>query len=352
MGGSGKNGDGGDLEAGQTSRSQSGESQSRSNFSFALVSNTAEQFCWENAVEYFEKIELRGNVENWNEQQVTDIIRCRLTGDAFDFMLQRPELKNRLIKYKDFKKIFLQRFSKHRIPGQIYNEISNCRQTSGETVQSFANRLRHLKTDLLKEDREVENNFASKLILYQFKLGLRTEIKRYIRTQMDNTADLTFEDAVTLADREEMEICQQKFENLNIGYVRNNSIPNIKTCYICKKPNHLTKDCRNNQTCYVCKKPGHIAINCRARRSNINNNQRYPNSYTPNYSRNYYRNQHDRGSSTSNNFPNSSYRQGNTNVTRQFRTQPNNTYQRNYTPQNRNLNEQSLSRKPQHGRSQ
>lgn len=42
----------------------------------------------------------------------------------------------------------------------------------------------------------------------------------------------------------------------------NNNRSGRKTCFLCKKPGHVSKDCRNKITCYKCGKEGHISSAC------------------------------------------------------------------------------------------
>lgn len=55
-------------------------------FTLGMIANTVESFSGKERVEeYFEKIELRAKLDNWNEATTATIVKFRLTGDAYQF---------------------------------------------------------------------------------------------------------------------------------------------------------------------------------------------------------------------------------------------------------------------------
>ena len=51
---------------------------------------------------------------------------------------------------------------------------------------------------------------------------------------------------------------QSRLESVNVAVQQKQ-----KTCYLCKKPGHVQKDCWSTMTCGYCGKKGHLTERCR-----------------------------------------------------------------------------------------
>ena len=85
-----------------------------------MIANTVQSFSGkEKTEEYFEKIEQRAELDNWDIPTTLKIIKYRLTGEAYKFYkCEKTVLDAADISYNDFKKRFIEKFSPSHIPGE------------------------------------------------------------------------------------------------------------------------------------------------------------------------------------------------------------------------------------------
>lgn len=239
-------------------------------------------------------------VNNVERNQFLNVIKCKLTGPAYN-----------IIKYKEFLtwealKLALQnQYLEKRTIAQIQRELLGSKQNYNESIREYANRLERLTADLndaciASEGQDatvVIQNLNNKSCLKAFQEGLLEPIKIIIKASRFNT----FNEAVESAVEEERVINQSKSFNKTQNFQDKNSKKPVR-CFKCNRLGHTANKCYVNNsisqlpnypkknfikqeninkihvTCSYCKKPGHHISNCFKKRNfeYKNSNSSYP----------------------------------------------------------------------------
>lgn len=251
--------------------------------SLGMIANTVEAFSGKDVRNYFEKFEKRSKLDNWSEDVSLNLIKYRLTGEAYNFFKSDKSLDT--IKYTEFKNRFVAQFSPIKIPGQALINLGRCYQRFDETVINFSTRVKLLGRQIIEEDLEdaaegealgLEKK-CNQLVLNQFKIGLRREIIEKVGTVFMRETDLTIEKAVQIANFEELNQLTLKSRN-KVAPVFHTEI-NSPFCSICRKTNHIAADCYFKDkkiTCNFCRKLNHTEENCWLKNKRVTHNQTSP----------------------------------------------------------------------------
>uniref|UniRef100_A0A914NMU7 CCHC-type domain-containing protein n=1 Tax=Meloidogyne incognita TaxID=6306 RepID=A0A914NMU7_MELIC len=223
------------------------------------------------------------------EQQKLVRLRFYLSGQArntFDMMIPAPLNLSGAINYLKTK------FENVNTKIIARQKLSNCRQASGESVFDFANRL----TDLVRTAYVGENEHTiQNTLLYEFLDRLEPELKFQVKSQRPAEYTIAYELALNfellLAEKRSatsIYTSELKDEFEALSFQRKG---NTKTCFNCRSPNHLVRDCpekksgnsRGKQTCrsraYYNSRYGNRNKNDQ-RLENENINKEYNYSYT------------------------------------------------------------------------
>lgn len=237
-------------------------------------------------------------IPNFNENLFIQLIITKLTGNASTVFGDR-EVTSLDQLYNDLALLFGDTKS---IP-TLQAELSTIKQTSDETVGSFACRVIEL-LNRLEERVKTENEKAvgDVLLIYFKQTAIKSfmrGLKRDLESRLATTSPKSIQEAVELARQAELEIREINQIHGYRSYSSNNyaaKVQNPVTCNYCGKTNHKEEDCfkkknaqrsqdaensnvqnkrenevrpnrseANNTFCRYCKKTGHLINDCRKR---------------------------------------------------------------------------------------
>ncbi|KAL7076135.1 hypothetical protein ACQ4LE_004522 [Meloidogyne hapla] len=166
------------------------------------------------------------------------------------------------------------RFERENSKVMARQKLSSCRQYPGESVFDFSNRISDLvRTALVGE---TENTIKNSL-LYEFLDRLDPDLKFHVKSQRPTEYNSAYELALNfellLAEQKPASSVytsqlEDKFEALSLQ--RNNYTKN-KTCFNCRSPNHLVRDCPEKKSENYKRKPSY--------RSRTYYNRKYGNKF-------------------------------------------------------------------------
>lgn len=218
-----------------------------------MIANTVDSFSGKEKVrDYFEKIEQRAKLDNWDEQTTIKIIKYRLTGEACKYFKTDKNLDSDTISYDDFKNKFIKKFTPVSIPGENMLKLGRTFQRHDETVSQFVTRVKSIGNDILAEDLKRckngdESGLESKcndLVLNQFKIGLKKDYMKTLGTVLMRIEELTIDKAEELAKQEELNELMLKNRQSTASVF---SINPHSNCFKCGKPGHFARSCRSFQ---------------------------------------------------------------------------------------------------------
>lgn len=250
---------------------QTAPSSNFSAYPLGVLAASFESFNGREPKRYFDKVELRARLDNLSQANTLDLVKLKLTGDAYDFYLSDPSLDT--LSYAEFKNKIFARFVKVEPPGSHHLSLMKIYQKHDEGVAEFVTRLRVVGSKALREDLKSASPLEvpglkrknDDLILNQFKVGLRRELFKEVGVLLLREAGLTLEKA-----EEIVKLQETTSQMLNLR--RGAQVENIQgRCYICGENNHLARGCLQRQpsdgsprtsNCYFCGREGHFAREC------------------------------------------------------------------------------------------
>ncbi|KAF8785996.1 hypothetical protein HNY73_011476 [Argiope bruennichi] len=123
------------------------------------------------------------------------------------------------------------------------NELKNLQMKSNESANDYITRARGIATKFHSLGLDV----TPREFVYYIVRGLKrkfSKVREILKTQRDKSMDEILEIL-----REEENTCysptsaRSEGVNAEVFYSRKNRSSNVRLCYICKRPNHIAKDC-------------------------------------------------------------------------------------------------------------
>jgi hypothetical protein len=101
--------------------------------------------------DFLTQIEQCARVSNWNEDDVVNIVKAKLTGEALQFLIGRDELTDEKVKYDVLKAALVDRFSE-KLPARYhYNLLHEATQGNDESPIQFLDRCRALSAKTVRK---------------------------------------------------------------------------------------------------------------------------------------------------------------------------------------------------------
>lgn len=241
--------------------------------SLGMLAGTVESFSGrENVKLYFERLEQRAILDNWNETQMLHIVRYRLSGEAYKFYKAETNLQSNQVTYVELREKLIKKFTPRKLPGEALGKLMRAFQKHDESVSSYVTSIKSIANEIIEEDKakvtaaELPGVIIkiNELALSQFKVGMKRELSQMVGTLLMRETDLTLDKAEEIASFEELNQAtnRNRPNRINIGAVDTTT----RLCYRCGKSGHFAKFCNAQTTvfnCYNCGKPGHISKQCR-----------------------------------------------------------------------------------------
>lgn len=231
---------------------------------------------------FFSSLEDVGELSRWTNAERLRVAKLKITGIALKY-IQSVD-KECIATYPEFKRVLTERFS-DKAPAHCYfQQLSVLQQRRGETIESFADRVRALNEKTIRvTDNEAVNaalrEEAERRAVDVFVRGLLGSVGEHTRLKFPTTMRGAITTAVAvehlLRSSPGMSVAERKVFRAEV------------TCYQCHEKGHISRECpkgmssgpsnananqdRNRRspmsrvTCWRCRKPGHIQKDCRVR---------------------------------------------------------------------------------------
>jgi hypothetical protein len=185
-----------------------------------------------------------------NDRETFMIVKLKLKGKVSDFA---RAFENIYDTWEKLERAMKNKYGCRSTREELEQQLVSCKQNKGETVTDFMSRLLHIDqklNDWSSRDSVYSQSLTPQVIkeriFHQFLVGLRQDIRRFVRIRFP----CNLEAALEIAQREEEWAKGSHTESFG-NYV--NGLENKQT----------KKDYRKLR-CYACRKKGHMAANCSA----------------------------------------------------------------------------------------
>lgn len=176
---------------------------------------------------------------SWTDEDRVRILRVKLEGNK-GFLNSRADLRASTATFQLIEEALIERFKDHQPDQHHYSVFQSAVQNRGEDPREFLDRLRALGdlTETKTDDpvkQEVIRSELQRRLLAVFTNGLLGVVGEQVRFRLPQTVEEALQIAVTVYTEEEK---KQRAPNRSV-------FTTLGTCFICKRPGHLARDCRS-----------------------------------------------------------------------------------------------------------
>jgi hypothetical protein len=230
------------------------------------------------------QIEQCARVSNWDEGDIVNILKAKLTGEARQFVNGRDQLTDEKVRYEVLKAALVDHFSE-KLPARYhYNLLHEATQGKEDSPIQFLDRCRALSLKTIRKsadptEQSILKEEADFRLLTSFIYGMRGEAGRDLRIRNPETIDQALSIATVVYNAKKMEPRYRDYNTLAVktgernftkGHRpswRQNSQPQWSPARRPRGRRDRSRDrVRPPITCYTCGRHGHMARNCDQRR--------------------------------------------------------------------------------------
>lgn len=211
----------------------------------------------EDIFSFFDDLASAAKLGLWTDDQLLQMTKLRLTGEAKNHVLYNEQLRNAMT-FDELKKGLLQRFQKQNSSRFFREQLNAMSMKQNETIENFVDRIRRINANTYQL---TDSDEANKIILQEaerraldvFLRGLPADLSRRVRAEFPET----LAEAVTRATAfVEIDTVTRARERRNVFSTR---------CFRCDRQGHIARNC-NVPQCRFCHRVGHLDRDCRAKR--------------------------------------------------------------------------------------
>jgi hypothetical protein len=249
--------------------------------------------------EFLTQIEQCAKISNWEDGDLVNIVKAKLSGEALQFVNGRDQLTNEGVTYEVLKKALVERFTEKLPARYYYNLLHNATQDKNETPLQFLDRIRILSTKTMRtSDNPLEQRIlreeADFRLLTSFIHGIRGDPGKELRYRNPSTIEEALNIATVVYNAQNMERNSRDHDVLTAKREQGRNISTQRRDRpvwqqrrqnqdsSARQPQSWDNRNRNRSqtsvTCFSCGRRGHMARDCDKReQSGVNRQQRHPN---------------------------------------------------------------------------
>lgn len=236
--------------------------------------------------EFLTQLEQCAQVSNWSKEDLVNILKAKLTGEALQFVNGKDELTDGRVSYEVLKAALVDRFTE-KLPARFhYNLLHEATQGKDETPIQFLDRCRALSQKTIRQsadptEQRIRKEEADFRLLTSFIYGMRGEAGRELRIRNPETVEQALSIATMVHNAKRLEQRPRDHETLVVKTERKdatkpnqykqpwrqNGQPRGPPTRRPQEPRERSKDqVRPPITCFSCGQQGHIARRCEAKK--------------------------------------------------------------------------------------
>ena len=171
--------------------------------------------------EFLTQVEQCARVSNWDQDDVVNIVKAKLSGEARQFVNGRDQLTDEKVKYDVLKAALVDRFSE-KLPARYhYNLLHEATQGREESPIQFLDRCRALSAKTIRKsadptEQRILKEEAEFRLLTSFIYGMKGEAGRELRIRNPETLDQALSVATVVYNARKVDLQHKNYDTLAV----------------------------------------------------------------------------------------------------------------------------------------